>query len=305
MLWSCVTRSGVLAAIRRHPADQRCSSTVALLYIDLLGMKAEWHAGGIDAALRRYREFNAVVVQGLSALSEQVIVGGGVQSDAAALTFETARDAVVAGRGIFQSAFWSGWSGRRMWLRGVIFEHDWPPDAPLEKLHQLPHAPDGVFERIFKKPLLRAINLEQAGFRGQRLLIEGTLLTPELEQELAVMTSGRPLTLFRTLQNSPYPELVDGFQDVLWMLEADPAAWGSSQLHMLNLLRWSSAGGDAEVVHASATHVVFAQAEAIRFGALNAPAWRAGGPTDKHVRQLWHRLTLTLARVHEGIAKTG
>jgi hypothetical protein len=277
---------------------------VALLYFDLLGMKAEWHAGGVQAALRRYREFNAVIVQGLSELSQQAAIGGGVQSDAAALTFETARDAVVAGRGIFQAAFRSGWSGRRIWLRGVILEHDWPPDAPLEKLHQLPLAPDGVSERIFKKPLLRAINLEQAGFRGQRLLIEGTLLTPELVEELAVTTSGRPLTLFRKLQNSPYPKLVDGFHDVLWMREADRAGWESAQLHMLNLLRWSSAGGDAEVVHASATHVVFAQAEAIRFGALSAPAWRAGGATDRHVRALWQRQALTLAAIHARMSET-
>ena len=88
------------------------------------------------------------------------------------------------------------------------------------------------------------------------------------------------------------------------MLEADQAAWESPQLHMLNLLRWSSAGGDAEVIHASATHVVFAQAEAIRFGALNAPAWRAGGATDTHVRQLWHRLARTLGVMHARMSET-
>jgi hypothetical protein len=218
-----------------------------------------------------------------------------------ALTFTTAGDAVIAGRAIFQAAFQSGWSGRRAWVRGVILEHAWPPEAPLEKLHQLPHAPDGVYERSFQKPLLRAINLEQAGFRGRRLLIESTLVTPELVQRLAVPTPCRPLSIFRRLQNSPYPRIMDGFQDVLWMLQSDEATWEGSQLHMLNLLRWSSAGGDVEVVQASATHVVFAQAEAMRIGAVNAPAWRAGAAPDEHVHALWKRLSATLEVVCDRI----
>lgn len=65
-----------------HPDDERSSAPMALLYLDLLGMKSEWHAGGVQAALRRYREFNAVVIEGLSALPAGAIVGGGVQSDA-------------------------------------------------------------------------------------------------------------------------------------------------------------------------------------------------------------------------------
>ena len=265
-----------------------------LLYVDLLGMKAQWQAGGVPTARRRYAEFGDIIVEGLRALPPGTDVGGGVQSDAAALTFTDARSAVVVGRAIFRTAFWSGWSSNRTWIRGLVSEHRWPPGAPLEKARPLRGAPVGVFERHFQRPLLNAINLEQSGFRGQRLLIEETLLSEELERSLATYVGGRPFAPFIKLDHSSYPRAVCDFKDVLWMLEGNDDEWRKSKLQMQNLLRWSSAGGDAELVQASATHLVFAQVDAIRFGLTNASAWR-GDKTDPHVRDLWSRLCHTLA----------
>ena len=80
------------------------------------------------------------------------------------------------------------------------------------------------------------------------------------------------------------------------MLVDDGEHWQRCLLHMLNLLRWSSEGGDAEIVQASATHLVFAQADAIRANMANAPAWR-GVATDAHVRAMWSRLGRALVSV--------
>lgn len=269
-----------------------------LLYIDLLGMKSQWEVGGVPAARRRYRRFSDLVVDGLGALPAGTEVGGGVQSDAAALTFRDVASAVIAGTAILCSAFDDGWSGDRVWLRGLISPHDWPLDSPLEKTKRLPGAPAGVFERHFYTPLLNAINLEQSGFRGQRLLIHQDLVTREVDEQLSIDVGGRSLSLFRRLKSSPYPRVTADYLDVLWMVTADPAHWSRRSLHMRNLLRWSSAGGDAEVVQASATLLVFAQAEAMRFGLLNALACRGIG-ADRRLHALWAQLATALGVLEE------
>ncbi len=268
---------------------------MALLYVDLLGMKAQWRDGGVPAARRRYGEFGDLVAQALHTLPAGAAVGGGVQSDAAALTFEKTIDAVSVGRTLFRAAFRRGDSRSRTWIRGAICPHDWPASAELEKTRQLPGAPPGVFERHFKTPLLEAINLEQAGFKGHRLLIAKSLLTPGIAAEMAVPVGGREYDIFRRLDHSDYPPALDDYVDVLWMVRSDSEAWGTSLLRMLNLLRWSSHGGDQELVHAAATHLVFAQADSIRFGLLDALAWPPNGRPD--VEALWTRLAELIALI--------
>jgi len=235
---------------------------VPLLYVDLLGMKARYQAGGVRAARRSYTLLGELVAAGLTALGAGRPVSGGVQSDAAALQFASATDAVAVGRALFGAAFARSARNRRLWIRGVVMRGSYP-GAPLQREEQLAGAPVGVFERHFTDSLLRAVNLEQSGFRGQRLLIDNDLVTPQLNQALGWgVGEGRLLPAHR-LRYSSYPEGTENFSDVLWPVPGDIAVWRGSYTRLLDRLRWAAGGGDQESVQASATHLLFAEIDSI------------------------------------------
>jgi hypothetical protein len=232
----------------------------------MLGMKSRYVEGQVDGARRGYRKFRRLLGAGLAVLPEGRPVSGGMQSDAASLQFATVDDALLVGRAIFLAAFESGGRMGRSWLRGVILEHGWPASV-LQRNHPLPNAPDGLFETRFSEHLLNAINVEQSGFKGQRLLIEGSIATEATGRRLAVKVGGGNLAPFRRLGHSHYPTpTCDGFRDVLWMLPDNPADWPNHRIRMLDLLRWSSGGGPAELEQAAATHLAFAEVDAILEG---------------------------------------
>ena len=274
-----------------------------LLYVDLLGMKARWHDGGVEGARAGYREFEELVVEALAGLPRGTAVSGGVQSDAAVFSFEHAKDAVSVGRRLLREAFAKASSRNRTWIRGVILDHGWPVDAELERVRTLKGAPAGVFTRHFKRPLLEAINLEQSGFRGQRLLVANSLVTHELKAAINVEVAGRPLALFRRLLSARYPTKAHAYQDVLWMLPDDLEAWPGLKIKMLDALRWASRGdrSDPEFLQASATHLVFAEVDALVYAMGAAAAWR--GVPDATITPLWYRLQLALEQMAASAAK--
>jgi hypothetical protein len=214
-----------------------------LLYVDLLGMKSRFRAGGANAARAGQRQLRAVVRAGLAALPDDIDVSGGVQSDAAALQFLHATDAVTVGQEMMLEAFRRSSRQQRTWIRGVIMKRG-GPRSRLDTQVQLEDAPRGVFERQFKPVLMNAIHVEQSGFRGQRLLIEDEVIDDELEAiHLRHRYGGADISVFCRLRYSRYPEPVcDGFRDVLWMVPATLAAWERRKLRMLDLLRWSGGG---------------------------------------------------------------
>jgi heptaprenylglyceryl phosphate synthase len=91
-----------------------------LLYVDLLGMKARYQSGGVRSARRGYRILGEMIAEALSELPSDRPVSGGVQSDAAALQFATAVDAVIVGRAVFRETLMRSTRNRRLWIRGVI-----------------------------------------------------------------------------------------------------------------------------------------------------------------------------------------
>jgi hypothetical protein len=130
----------------------------------------------------------------------------------------------------------------------------------LQSEQQLEGAPTGVFERHFNGTLLRAINAEQSGFRGQRLLIEDPLITPHLTATLQVPVGEGAVLPAHRLRYSIAPL---GFHDVLWPMPEDPGQWPSFYRRLLDRLRWASDGGDFESLQASATHLLFAEIDSI------------------------------------------
>ncbi len=236
---------------------------MVLLYVDILGMKARWKSGDINLVKRAFSTFDEVIWEALSAADEgvQKRVSGGVQSDAAALVFETANDAVLVGRALFQAAFRRGTESERFWLRGVIV----PVESPeLESSVALPEPASNVKKRVFCDGLMNAINHEQSGFGGQRLLIAESLVDKELEYNCLTEvrpTGDYPRSIFHLVALN-HTEAVPDFRDVLWMVPEKIEGWDAQSERMARRLRWTAADRD-EFRHASLTTLVFEECEAI------------------------------------------
>ena len=144
-------------------------------------MKARWQRGGVVDAKATYRTLDLVIRHALEAVPAAIAgnVSGGIQSDAAALTCPAADQAVIVGREIFREAFRRSGTPdinyERIWLRGAIIEMT---TEELEGQETLPGAAAGVSKRVFSDDLLEAINVEQSGYRGQRLLVQESLVSP-------------------------------------------------------------------------------------------------------------------------------
>src|SRR4051794_4261514 len=92
-----------------------------LLYVDVLGVKARWRSGGPSLVSATFARLESIVAESLEAVSGRPAAGG-IQSDALGLVFETAEDAVRAGRALFAHAFDHSVAnpGDQLWLRGVV-----------------------------------------------------------------------------------------------------------------------------------------------------------------------------------------
>jgi hypothetical protein len=239
---------------------------VILLYVDVLGMKGRWRAGGPDAARAAHHTLDLVIRHALEAVPFAEAVEGGVQSDAAALIFREARQAVEVGRLIFREAFRRSGSsengGERFWIRGVIRQM---ATSSLESTDALAGAASGVSKRIFSEDLMDAIHVEQSGYKGQRLLIQESLIDPDVTDAFKIPIRGGVFHPLATLQ---YVPAVVGYRDVLWMFppsggDETDSEWHLMKVAMQNRLRWSSNGGDEEFVQAAATQVLFAGCETV------------------------------------------
>jgi hypothetical protein len=239
---------------------------VYLLYVDVLGMKSRWRAGGPDAARAAHHTLDLVIRHALEAVPFAETVHGGIQSDAAALIFQDVRHAIEIGRMIFRDSFRRSGSpeigGERFWIRGVIRQME---TTSLESTDALPGAASGVSKRIFSEDLMDAIHVEQSGYKGQRLLIQESLIDPEVSDVFKISIGE---AVFHPLATLRYVPAVAGYRDVLWMFPPDGGnetdeKWRLMKVAMQNRLRWSSDGGDEEFVQAAATQVLFAGCETV------------------------------------------
>lgn len=243
---------------------------MVLLYIDLLGMKTRWQTAGVAGAKAAYQTLDLVVRHALGSVPEDAAesVVGGIQSDAAALACRDVTDAVALGLVVFKETFRRCGAldaGReRHWIRGVIVEM---AEAELESTQTLAGPATQVAKRVFSDDLLEAINIEQSGFRGQRLLVAESLIDPNVESRFAVsLGDDRSLSLLTRLA---YSDALPGFRDALWMFPADQTpsnideSWRLMRRAMENRLRWAGEGGAGEFTQAAATQLVFAECNAI------------------------------------------
>ena len=236
---------------------------MALLFVDLLGTKSQWAAGGSEAALARFAAFEQLIagVIGRSGVTPPRL--GSVESDAAAFDFSDANDALRFGAFLYQDAFLRPRrpADARLWLRGALVE---APDGSSLRTTAALNSTIGYVQRTtYSAPLLQAIAIEKCGFKGMRLVVEETLLTTATRNAFAQKLKRGPLKPFRRLNHSPYPNQISkGFSDLLWMLIDDGAGWEQSARQMNRMLRWAS-GDVEEFQQAAATQLLFNESAAI------------------------------------------
>lgn len=243
-----------------HPAASR-----PLLYVDMLGMKQRWRAEGVPGARRAFDAFYGMVAAAVDAQGTDlaVAVTGGVQSDAAAVVLPSIDSALAVGRTLFRAAFASMSADERTWLRGVII--GMPPTEPIEAVSGLAGSLTALIHRRFSDDLLRAIYVEQSGFRGHRLLVTESLIDEDLVAAQRIAVEGRTFHPLRRLDLSHAP---DGFRDLLWMYprSAEEGSWDDMRLAMRNRFRWAAGASEGEFIQAAATRLVFDECQAIVAG---------------------------------------
>jgi len=240
----------------------------ALLFVDLLGVRARWHAGGRPAAEDAFRQFRGLVLAEARKSPAHSQLTGAIESDAAALSCPTAVDAVDLVKRIYRTGFKvpSRQEDFRTWMRGVVVPVEEGVDLrTVTTARNLP----GIQDFAYAGPLLDAIAVERSGFKGMRVLIDDRLVDRTLKSHFEITTKTAPLIPFKKLGHSGYPKSVaGGFQDFFWMAAACDE-WGVMERQMTKRLRWSAKDSE-EFVHAAATQVVFHEVLSIKHSLENA-----------------------------------
>ncbi len=236
-------------------------SQPVLLFVDLLGAKARWHVGGRVAAQRAFKTLETIVVRAIEQYDGDAPLGGFIETDSAALVFESLPIAVPFAQRLFVDTFVApkSYSDERLWLRGVIV----PYRGNLKFRHRVRQSvlPPSIQVTRLENSVLDAVAAEKAGFRGMRVLIGGGRGTGRAMRDAAAerLRAGNRLPQpFLRLRTPQYPSrLVRGrFCDFFWMGSNDRDQIRLLNDAMANRLRWGS-GNAEEFVQAAATQVVF------------------------------------------------
>jgi len=234
-----------------------------LFYADVLGMKARWRTGDIEAVKTTYRAFEQMIGETLAAERCEPITGG-IQSDAAAIVFEDAIDAVRFARTLFMRTFYDARRQSRLWFRGLVCpcsdEEELISERPLERGPRL-------YARHFADDLLQAVNIEQQ-FRGPRVLLARSLVDSHLKNALAIHVGRRKIWPMRQLDHVSYPAAGDWW-DLLYLLppEMTDEELSSRDAQIDRLLRWTISekhgGSREEFEQIAVLAVVWAESFAI------------------------------------------
>ena len=236
---------------------------MALLFVDLLGVKSQWATGGRAAAQARFAAFEQLILSTVARPGVTAPRLGSVESDAAAFDFSSTNDAIRFGANLYQEAFSRARrpADPRFWLRGALVA---AADGASVRTNA-PLSPTAAYiqKYSYSDPLLDAISIEKCGFRGMRLVIDDVLLTTSTRNAFAQTLPNGVVKPFRRLNYSAYPTQVGtGYSDILWMLVDSAGSWTASNLQMNKLLRWASSDGE-EFQQAAATQLLFNETSAI------------------------------------------
>jgi hypothetical protein len=236
-----------------------------LLYIDLLGGRAKWREGGATASKQAFDQFSRLMI---AACHPDVnsIVTGGIETDSAAIVCSDVVAALNIGRRAYLWAFKKGHGlkAERMWLRGAVVPY--PNDEPFRRDRTATPPSDQLRVYTYSEPLFDAISVEKSGFKGMRLLVRDSLITPSVRADLRITHGNVYIVPIKRLCHSPYPHgQTSDIQDYLWMATLDEEEESDLNLRMARRLRSSAADGE-EFLQAAATQLVFHECLAICHG---------------------------------------
>lgn len=208
---------------------------------------------------------------------------GGLRSDGMALVFSDVASAVKFGTSLYQKAFAQSTVVQpRLWMRGVIVPL---PDEETQLSERRPLNGALPFIEVdrLSDALLTAINVEQSGFKGARLIVDSSLVTAPVRAALVflVFPNARPFYRLKKMRSSRYPRVapsrgpiptaegagVGPYQDVLWMVPEPLGLWSDweAQAQRMNkFMRGAASRADAaEIEQVAATLSLFPEVEAI------------------------------------------
>jgi hypothetical protein len=234
-----------------------------LLFVDLLGAKAQWQRQGRVGAEAAFRQLRDLVATSLQAVDHSALIDGLIETDAAAIVCSSVEHCLTIGLEVFRKAFFNTNDDtcQRLWLRGVITQL--PQYAGLRSLRSLPRLNGRIKVSDLAPGLLDAISVEKSGFKGMRLLITASLITRPLLDRFVIAVGSRHLAPFKTLAHSHYPtRLGRDFEDVFWMLQDSEAQWEQAKQTMALRLRLAARDPE-EFIQAASTQVLFHECSAI------------------------------------------
>jgi hypothetical protein len=233
-----------------------------ILFIDLLGARARWSAGGVPSSIAVLERFTRFMI---SAAREDLphIIDGGIETDSAAFVCDHPFPALRIATRAFQRA-WDAPTdrgGMRLWLRGAIVQDR---GAVLRTERPASGAASQIRIVQYSREFFDAVAVEKSGFKGMRLLVRSEVLTIAQRRQLAIPIEAHAVVPFKRLRNSTYPKgPSEDLMDFLWMYgEAADDTWQSNQIAMSRRLRQSASHAE-EFAQAAATQVVFHEADAI------------------------------------------
>ncbi len=253
-----------------------------VLFVDLLGARKRWQAGGVDESMRTFFTFKTLVKRAVRTLPSGEVLEGGIENDSAMLVCRSTTGAVRIARDLFLNAFRRPLNptATRHWYRGCVVPH--VHQSPLRIGDSLGQGLENVAAFRYSPAAVEALSVEKSGYKGMRLLVSNTLVTQELQDATRIPVGDLALVPFRRLVYSHYPSRIQGdFADFLWMATPDEDEWFSLGLQMTSRLRYA-AKDDDEFLQAAATYLVFAECAAIR-RSLISKARRADARRMPHV----------------------
>lgn len=255
---------------------------MVLLFLDLLGVRRLWHEGGREAAEAAFHRFRKTIEEALRGEEGNAVIGGSIETDAAAIVCDTPDVAIRVALRLYRSVFIRAKKrgDERMWLRGAIT--DCGKECTLRTATAFNSSLTQVEVVTYSPALLDAIAVEKSGIRGMRLIIESGLVTPALISRSRIPVSNVDFFPFRHLNNSTYPgRLQNGYQDVLWMASAEDTEWEQYRRTMASRLRWAAQDLE-EFLQAAATQVIFHECTAI-FDSLHRRGRDRHGASQKEM----------------------
>lgn len=243
----------------------RKRTTAALLFVDMLGVRASWLKSGRRGAEEAFHRFQECIQHALISYSRTEILDAVIESDSVAVKCRNAESAVSLACRLFRRSFARGADlrdGKRIWLRGVILPVG--ASAQFRTPSDIARSSVSLTNFTYHKRLLDAISIEKSGYRGMRCLIKSNLVTEALQLRNQFKIGKEFLPRFRHLAHSYYPSRLGmEFQDLLWMNPYDHIGqWPIYQRYMANRLRYAGHNPE-ELNQAAATQIVFNECEAM------------------------------------------